>query len=605
MGLIDSSYKRYDDKQLSYLKKHRFEQQVNTKELSIKISRTSQTEIGKEFYFIILPVDIAELQIKNSITITPFSKKADLIKVSINHNDINQAIKIVNTLTALHLKKDIKYEKTKFSNKVNFIAGWIDEIDNKLSISEEKLKEFQSRNKSIDLEYTSKKLYDKLFSIESKRKTIEFKLSYYKNLEKQLTSDALSKIIIPSVVGIDDKTLNSLVYELSNIQVELKDANTKYSITNPIYTDRITRLKYLKENILSIITSSIISIEDSLKETADFGGKIEKEVNKLPSSQSELIKIKREFELNNQLYTFLLEKRAEASIEMTSAFSNKRIIDSAMLDDQKYTYPNNKKIHGLTIFLCLGALILFLVIKVILFGKIDSVDILKQINPTGTLIGDVPHCKIDVLNDQGQISAKTLLFEKLRIINLSLELIVGPENKAPIFGITSYIQGEGKSFISKNLGYSMSLSDKKVLLINADLRKKMDEDQNKMGLSNYLSGTASINEIIQPAKFGNCDFISNGPLPPNPSFLIGSERFSEFLQKLKSEYDYIFIDLPPIAIIADWNLIKPKLDHTVFIIRDNYSPFSSLEKLIELKNNNISTLFNDVLEENPHYSYYN
>jgi capsular exopolysaccharide synthesis family protein len=333
---------------------------------------------------------------------------------------------------------------------------------------------------------------------------------------------------------------------------------------------------------------------------------MEKEVFQLPKSQRELIEIKRDFELNNKVYTFLLEKRAEANIQMASTSSDKKIVDSAMLLNDNYTYPNKKLIYVLFIVVIFGGLVLFLILKAILFAKVDSLELVKQYIPNVSYLGDLPHCKAEVLNEGDMINPNSLVFEKLRMITSNMKLTLGKGNGPVVIGVTSYIQAEGKSFFSKNIGHSLTLSNHKVLFIDADMRKVKNTDKSSLGLSSYLSGSADLEECIVSSKYSGFDQISQGPLPPNPINLLESESMVKLIQEVKTKYDYIFLDLPPVGIIADWISVKDELDHTVYLIRENYSPMESIMKLVDMENNKISFVYNDneLLVKAYYNSYY-
>ena len=177
--------------------------------------------------------------------------------------------------------------------------------------------------------------------------------------------------------------------------------------------------------------------------------------------------------------------------------------------------------------------------------------------------------------------------------------------------MTSSISGEGKTFCSINLASVFAYSGKKTLIVGADLRKpKIFQDfglSNEIGLSNYLVGINSLEQVVQPTKLTNLDLISGGIIPPNPSELLMSMKMLELIQILKEQYDVIIIDSPPLGLVTDSQVLMPHADHTIFVVRQNYTTIPLLKNVQEAysggKVKNISLLLNDVKVANMGYGY--
>ena len=177
--------------------------------------------------------------------------------------------------------------------------------------------------------------------------------------------------------------------------------------------------------------------------------------------------------------------------------------------------------------------------------------------------------------------------------------------------ITSSISGEGKSFTALNLANIIALSGKKTLILGADMRKPRLYQElslnNNLGLSNYLSGSSSWSEIIRETEIENLSIIVSGPIPPNPGELLLRGEFSSLIDKLKTKFDVIIIDTPPIGVVADALEVAPLVDHTLFIARQNYTPKEAIvslqHHLDQGKLKNISLVFNDIYKFGPGYGY--
>jgi capsular exopolysaccharide synthesis family protein len=224
-------------------------------------------------------------------------------------------------------------------------------------------------------------------------------------------------------------------------------------------------------------------------------------------------------------------------------------------------------------------------------------------------IGGVGHKKADsnlaVFNEP-----KSALAESFRALRSNLNYFISHKDKG-IFLITSSVSGEGKTFTSINLASVLSMSGRKTLIVGADMRKpKIFTDfnlSNDVGLSTYLSGLSEIDQVVQKTAFDNLEFISGGPVPPNPSELLLSSRMDEFVSAIRTRYDFVIIDTPPMAVVTDAFVMAPHADHILFLVRQNYTPKELLKTTEDYyaagKLKNISIVLNDIYRSGPGYGY--
>jgi len=224
-------------------------------------------------------------------------------------------------------------------------------------------------------------------------------------------------------------------------------------------------------------------------------------------------------------------------------------------------------------------------------------------------IGGIGHKKADV-NLEVLNSPKSVIAESFRALRSNLNYFLGKQEKA-VFLITSSISGEGKTFTSINLASVFSLSEKRTLIVGGDMRKpKLFKDfdaSNDVGLSSFLAGIADFDTVVQKTKYKYLDLVSGGPVPPNPSELLLNKRMDEFMSLARQHYDYVVIDTPPLAIITDAFPLAVYADHTIFLVRQNYTPKELLKTAQDYytsgKLKNISIVFNDVYKSGPGYGY--
>jgi len=205
---------------------------------------------------------------------------------------------------------------------------------------------------------------------------------------------------------------------------------------------------------------------------------------------------------------------------------------------------------------------------------------------------------------------KSGVSESFRALRSNLNYFTGNEAKQ-IFMVSSSISGEGKTFTTINLATVFALSGKKTLIVGADMRRpKIFEDfkrDNATGLSTFLSGISSFDEVVQDTDIENLFFVSGGPVPPNPSELLLTDKFEQFIQKSRDRFDYVIVDTPPLALVADAFVISQFVNHSVFVLRQNYTPKEFIKSIDEYyrsgKLKNISILLNDIYKSGLGYGY--
>lgn len=578
-----------------------FDQVLYTTPLTVLISKNDGLNVGDVFLFEIHDIETSLNFYKSNLNIQEHASDASAIRITLKHHDPRMAKIFIDSLVANYLERDLNHKKLKFENQIAFIDSRIDDIINELYKSELDLQDFHAKNQSIDLSYTSKKLYDALYDKEYEKEMLSYNVSYYNYLFTRIQENDLDGLVLPSIVGIDDVALNNLVIELTNAKIAQNEAKEKYTANNEILTDLNNKIIYLKNSIAELLESTLNASELKVKELNEATAKIENEVYKLPESQRELIEIKRGFELNNDVYTFLLQKEAEANIQMASILSDKRIVDEARLDSSTHIYPVSRNIYVFSFILFFGIVLVFIVVKTVFFGKIDSIELLEASVQNGVVLGTMEHCKKNELINSIDISQKSFPYEKMRMIKSNLDFYLKQKDHK-VVGITSMIQGEGKSFISRNL--SVNHTSKKVALIDLDLRKN----------NSYKSGgdfaeSSAFNEITDSIKvFENKeDNVTTFIFEIPESFILNFLNSSELKQMVlacRNEFDLVLIDLPPAGLFADYLSLNPIIDCSLFIVRNNYTPINQIASLKNYDRDNSYFLLNDLREANKSQNYY-
>src|SRR5690606_27479668 len=314
------------------------------------------------------------------------------------------------------------------------------------------------------------------------------------------------------------------------------------------------------------------------------------------------------YKLQSSLYTELLSKKQAAEIAKASSIPNAKVLDYATPYRVYKVSPEPSSYYQKYVLLFL-VLSIFIIVLIEFFNNkiIDKMDVssITDVPILGSIPGNNKAATL-VLLDQ----PKSVIAEAFRTLRTNIRYLSRKEEAKTIL-LTSTVSGEGKTFCSANLAAAYALQGKKTVLIGADLRKpKIHLDfklQNKIGLSNYLIGKATIEAITQTTNFEMLDLIASGPIPPNPSELLSSPEFIQFIHLLKDKYDRIIIDTSPIGLVSDARILIDYTDVMLFVVRQRYTIKSTFEKVINelsVDKNKLGIVVNDIRFKKSFYGKY-
>jgi tyrosine-protein kinase Etk/Wzc len=506
----------------------------------------------------------------------------------------------LNKLMEMFIRIDLEEKNLTAVNTIEFIDGQLVEIVDSLHQVEKVLENFQSDNKIVNLSREGSIIFTRMERAQSEMVELSIKSKYFQYLDTYLSDRSNNKdIIAPTAIGIADPLLNSLIGQLNKLYGDRNMLEFNVQENNP----RIRQIdqviqnvsESLLENVRSMISANDIALEDvnrRLKES-------ETEIGKLPRIERQMLHMERRFNLSNDLYTFLMEKRAEATIARAASISDNRILDYARPSQVSLISPKRKRNYTFALLFGLGIPFMIIILADFLNNKVpDKNYIDKNTNvPVSVAVGH-NHLNSEIPVEE---KPKSAIAESFRALRTNLQYVLR-DNGAKTISITSTVSGEGKTFCAVNLAVIIAMSGKKTLLLGLDLRKPRINSlfgfDKEVGLSTYLIGKYNEDEIIEKSDIENLDIITSGPIPPNPSELLQSEKMAEFVMAMKQRYDYIVFDTPPVAVVSDALIVNRYADITIFIVRQNYSNRNVLDFINELYNkkeiSNLSILLNDV-----------
>lgn len=552
------------------------------------------------FYFVVNNHSELANNYKHRLNISPLSKESNILKLFVSGPLVEKDIDFLNKVTEVYIQEELDEKNRIAINTISFIDEQLGKISDSLRVAEKQIQSFRTRKSVHNLEGGIEKAMEKLEDLETQKAELLMKAEYYQYVLKYIEDNKeLKEIVAPSSIGIEDEILSGLVHDLIKLKTERARLSSNTSDKNAYIKDLDSKIKTitetLYENVNNILKVSNIPVKNINGRIAQ----IEKSLNGLPDQDRLWLDVQRKFNLNNHLYNFLLEKRAEAGITKASTKPDHEVVEKASWLNAYQIAPNVSYIYNVAIIL--GFLLPFSLIFAFQYFSdtiLSKEDLLRKTKIP--IIGMVGHNDSDS-NLAVAEKPKSSLSEAFRSIRINLNYMV-PDKDKKVIVISSSVSGEGKTFFSINLSTIIAFSGKKTILIGADMRKpKIYGDfgvQNDCGLSSYLSGSASLKEVIRNTTIPNFDLLTSGPVPPNPGELMESVKMNNLIDQLREVYDYIVIDTPPIGLVADGFPLMSISDLNIYIVRHKYSTYAMLDKIngfySEKRIKNLSLVINDI-----------
>jgi tyrosine-protein kinase Etk/Wzc len=446
---------------------------------------------------------------------------------------------------------------------------------------EGKLQTFKSQNKITDISTQGKIYLETVATNDQKVGEINMRLSALDEVENYVKSNGGIGGIVPATFGIADPVLTQLLKNLSDLELQYTQTKKIVPENNPAVVALVDGINKLKPGILENIQNQRKNLQAGRSDLTGTNNQFSSMLKTIPEQERELLSISRQQAIKNNIYTFLLQKREETALSFASAVADSRILDKAESSDVPVS-PKKRILYFVALIAAIVFCFLIIYIKEILTQTIQQRSDIEKYTDI-PFLGEVAfdRSKSPIVIAEGK---RTFIAEQFRQLRTSLGFMGIDEIHKKIL-ITSNISGEGKSFIAVNLGISLALMGKKVVLIELDLRKPKLSDQLKIsrstGITNYLIGKTAPSEVIKPTSVENLSLIPSGPIPPNPSELISNGRLQGLLSFLENSYDYIIMDSAPINPVTDSFILSPLADVTLFIVRHDYTPKVLLQKLEE------------------------
>ena len=553
----------------------------------------------RKIYFIFHSRKALVESYRERIEVDKISKTGTTLNISLEGTNQKMDMVFLDKLTEIFLNNSLDKKNQEAIRTIQFIDDQLIGISDSLVITENKLQQFRSRNKVMNLSAQGQIIINQAMTLENEKARLGVEANYYSYLAEYLSQDNVGEVpIAPATMGITDPGLTKLVADLAVLQGQYYSRSLGEK--NPLQSQLAQRVSNTKEALKETLNGVIRANNMAVNEITTQIKTINAQATALPETERQLLGIERKYKLNDELYTFLLEKRAGAQIQRASNMPDNELIDPSE-SDQYPISPKTAIIYFITLFLGFGFPFFGIWVFDVFNNKLKNENDLKGITDM-PVTGYIPRSlfkKNTIVLDDPQSNVA----EAFRSMRSRMQFFT-KETKTPVILITSSMPEEGKTFTAVNLASAYSLMGKKTILLGFDMRKpKIYDDfkiSNEHGLSTWLIGKDELKDIIKVTSYKNLSIIPAGPIPPNPSELIALEKTEELLRLLKVGYECIIIDSPPVGMVSDTFHLTSLADTSILIVRQNKTLKDILvNTLNEFKIRNIKNLSVVINDLNP------
>ena len=540
-----------------------------------------------------MALDAVAASYQGALGIRQEEDESSILKLSLKDNSPVRAEDMLNMLITVYNEEAIKDKNQVAVNTADFINERLIIIGRELGDVESDLESFKRENRMVSVSSSASMYMSESQKYNADALELETQLRLARYIKDYLTDPNKEVDLIPSNTGISDMNIESSISQYNALKLRRDKLTDDSSDRNPVVEELNNSLRSMKQSIIRAVDNMIVSLDVKRHDAQSREIQAQSRVASIPTKEREILSIERQQKIKEALYLFLLNRREENALSQAMADNNARVIDSAEGSNAPIS-PRRNRILLLGVLLgiaCPGTvflLILFMDTRV--HGRKDiegviSVPYLGEI-PFNREVTKAPkgNREVTVVNEQGD----DIVSEAFRILRTNMTFMGKKEKTMQVITFTSFNEGAGKTFISRNLAMSLVYARKRVIIVDLDIRKgtlSRHFGHFKTGVTNYLADSSIlIEDIIQHTD--RFDFIASGVSAPNPAELLMDERLDELVNELRQRYDYIIVDNVPVGIIADATIANRIADLTVFVVRAgrlDRRMLPDIEKLYEEK----------------------
>lgn len=510
------------------------------------------------------------------------NKEATAITLEITDKTAARARDIISTLIDVYNEKWISDRNQISVSTSRFISDRLMVIERELGGVDRSLSTYKSRNQLLDPAMTGSMYVTQVNKIQNEIMDLNNRLSMAKYVKDYMQSSANDNKLLPANSGIENANIEGLITEFNTKQLQRNKLAANSSVASPVVVQMDAALNALHSSIIASIDNYITILTNQISSQQRNASISSAKIAVNPMQAEHLTDIERQQKVKESLYLYLLQKREENELSQAFTAYNTRIIMNPVAKNTPVA-PNRNRVLMIALLIGLAIPVGLIYLMEVTNIKVRSRRDLDKLS--APFAGEIPlgyrrkkfsHFKPSQDKNEIVVKAKSrdVMNEAFRVVRSNLEFICRdvPQDKGIVLATTSFNVGSGKTFVSANLSSAMALRGRKVIAVDLDLRKATLSHyvgKPKEGVRDYLSGKVDdiSSLLIKGTITEGLDILPVGAIPPNPSELLYSDRLGTLIEKLRSEYDFIVIDCPPVEIVADPSIINKFVDKTLFVIR--------------------------------------
>ena len=560
----------------------------------------------RDFRFIINSPEQLIADYASRLSVEQISREGSMLRLSLEGTNRAKDVDFINKHIEGFQTISLARKNAEVERRIQFIDSQLIGISDSLSTTETRLQQFRSSHQVMDISAQGQSIIAQVTLLENERARLSLEANYYDYLAEYLTKETGGEIpIVPITMGITDPGLTRLVEELAELQSQLLTRGA--GERNPLQRNLEQRVRSardaLKETLNGLRRANGLARAENQQQI----NRANAQASALPVTERQLIGIERKFRLNDEIYTFLLEARAEQEMQKASNRADSEVVDPADEWFSPQISPNGMMVYMIAFFLGFIIPLSVISLKRIFDNKLRVEDIPRftSLPVLGAIPRNTSQSNTVVLDEPG-----SAISEAFRILRSRVQFFT-KETDSPVILVTSALPGDGKTFTSINLASVYSLLGKKTVLVGFDLRNPRIFDDfnitNEKGLSTWLIGRDTLDDIIYPSGFDNLFLIPAGPVPPNPSELTALDKTETLFNTLRTQFEYIVVDSSPIGLVSDTYYLASLANACLVVVRPGKTIRDTFVHILhEIKANNtkgVSLVTNDIQDKRTQYGY--
>lgn len=556
------------------------------------------------------PIESVAAWLSGGISVMPSGEyNSNVLTVGFQTENPRLGLDIVNHFMDEYQKASLEDKRQIATNTLAFIDTQARVVKVDLGTLERNLQLFREKNRLFAPEQQSLLFFNELSESNKALMDYGLKLKAVELLGNYISNQSTAHRIVGSTMGIAEPSLVQQVMEYNRLQLERETALKTAPAGNPAIKNLEAGIEVLRSDMQSNLQNIRNSFQQAIADIRRTSASADNEISQMPLKERQFLEVTRQEKILGELYSYLLQKKLETAISSASTISNIKVLEPALAGGAPIL-PKRGSLYF--IFLMVGIALPVAIIFLLEYmnDKVRNKSDIERFT-NAPVLGEVGHAE-----EGGALvvtsNTRHFIAEQFRIIRSNIQYIL-PKIEKPVMMVTSSFSGEGKSFISTNLGAVLAVSGKRTVILEFDIRKpKIMEGlglNERRGITNYIVSNIPIRDIIYPVpEVENLFVIPCGPVPPNPSEMLLDEKVKTLFDQLKKEFDVIIVDTAPVGLVSDALSLAKYVNASMYIVRHNYTFKKQVQLINELYVNkklpHLAIIINDLNTKTGYGSYY-